>query len=1685
MVEGRRTGGRVQALVLIALMLLPPICTVAAYSQSETQSDNSEIQKWESNWEKAFPSSSFEFELSSSSGLIHTRLGSFDPLEGGKLVAPEELIHSRLEVDRMAIVQLFVNDAGLMEEICSSNGCLVLEPLPDSAWRVRLASNPIESLAKIIDDSKVRWAGPEVAALRLHEGLIEEWYKLPISLDLVALPSPELSAEGLQNLERDLGRLNVEEATCGITLCRIVGMSAIDNEGQKLQLMTLLYDGRILFTEPMNPLRLMNAQASTDIGLSNILLSHNSGLDGSGETFAVLDTGLDSDHPDFSNRILSVRTSFSYDQSGADSNSGHGTHVTGTLISDGGSYSGGRGVVPQSTVHMYALEYDLSGMIAKTGSTYDILRDASIAGARIGVNAWGSSVDLGQYNLESRSLDTFALDYPAFLAVFAVGDDPVQGNSAVAPPSTAKNVLSIGASDGSSVANFSALGPVLDGRIKPDLVAPGVGICSTRAEEASSPAGVACGTGVHANGDPLYMTISGTSPATAVGAASAGLMRQFLRTETGLSGDVTSDLVKAALINGGKDLGSPNIPNPSEGWGQIDLENSMYPMSGTVPLNSWYDNTQELEPGFGFIYTFSLDSSTGIDITLVWLDPSGSSAGSQSTARLVNDLDLQLIAPDGTIWLGNNFASGQSTPGGSKDSINNVERIRLPPGAQTQSGQWSVMISNDGGGKQGFALITTANGSISPSSDLATYADSIQTSQESPLVNDVMTIQLSWVNQASLDSGQYRIIFEDITAGTKLLDTNFSNLEGGKIFAQSIYHTFTTTGQHEMRLSIDSDSEVAEINDEINGVNNNIYNRVVNVSALGLRLVPMQSDGSEPTSPEEISAAAIHEFDVDNVTGMNIPIKLKHEGTSEEVVKLTVTNVQKYDPQQPTRLFSTEDMWTRTIIEGSQFTMPAQGEENDSIILALALEDTSADLTTDPKRFARAGTFVLDLTARYQNQPLVSHSIRLTIIVGKVDAVSIVPAGVGNLQAEPGGIAAFSISVRNTGNTIAQHKLTCSSEHGWPVELGPSQSGTIDFEPLDILEFLPMQVRLRIPPVANGSPLAGEVDMITCTVTSSNDPSFSHSEYANVTVSELKVFSTDLFDLQGNPVGPEASASPITVETGSTVNVSMMITNTGNTEIPLSVKLQSANTGWGMYLLYDGVIEYEKVTFNLLPGQSTTVQVTAFIPLSTSDGSQNAFSLTTRLDEVGTNQFITNGTDFIVGKLLGLNLESSGEKVQATVGSWSQYTLWLNNTGNGALNLNWSTTEAPPGWQFGIDSAPKSIDKLVSNEVDFGVFAPNLTAAGDIGQSIRVRVVGTYYNDSVEVFIDLELEVVPTLHFGIEIGSESKVHDLPRETQGQIEVVITNLGNSPGSGNMSAIIVDGEGVEDSAWSLQYDGSFAELQPGEKISVTISVSPSTDAGSGLRTVEITIQGQAGTGVVVTTLEIISLGVTAEPATSPFDLSGMVSTEVFFSIVVLIPIILFVVVRRMRRNTKIYDDEGESLVAPGVHTSQENIGDRRAAALMEDVAKEDDIISGDISSDEIQAALVQSMADLPPPGPAPLPAALPPLGLPPAGLPPAALPPAALPPKKVPPVESFSASPATTSPQNIAVNIHDSVAQGGVTGTEQRGSEPSPEIMQHGVAVAGMPQVPSTGLPAGWSLEQWRHYGAEWLLRHGGK
>jgi hypothetical protein len=159
------------------------------------------------------------------------------------------------------------------------------------------------------------------------------------------------------------------------------------------------------------------------------------------------------------------------------------------------------------------------------------------------------------------------------------------------------------------------------------------------------------------------------------------------------------------------------------------------------------------------------------------------------------------------------------------------------------------------------------------------------------------------------------------------------------------------------------------------------------------------------------------------------------------------------------------------------------------------------------------------------------------------------------------------------------------------------------------------------------------------------------------------------------------------------------------------------------------------------------------------------------------------------------------------------------------------------------------------------------------------------------------------------------------------------------------------------------------------------------------------------------------------------------------------------RKMKKSGEL-SDSGEELVAPDAHANPDHLGLRRDEAIDIGYAV-NELTSGEVTSDEIAAALAQSIIipkerkeaplGLPPSAMKQSRGALP-TGLPPAGLPPVGLPPANLP-KQLP----------TLPESSLPV------------------AEP--------VATPSAPPVPAEGLPTGWTMEQWTHYGHQWLERNG--
>ena len=448
-------------------------------------------------------------------------------------------------------------------------------------------------------------------------------------------------------------------------------------------------------------------------------------LFGAGQVVGIADTGLDQGstnpallHDDFEDGSGNSRVSQIIDRSGDgadDVNTGHGTHVAGSVLGNGvlsgsnpvastydGSYAG---IAPEATLVFQALEDDSGDLVGIPDPLNSLFDQAYTAGARIHLNSWGSP-EAGSYTSNSEELDQYVWNRKDFLIVYAAGNQGVDADgdgvvdpSSIISPATAKNCLTVGASEsdrpsGSSpapgldstwglewpfdfpidpinsdhvsdniegMAAISSRGPVLDNRFKPDLVAPGTNIVSTKSDATIE---TLWGQGVDLFGTK-YTFNGGTSSAAALAAGAATLVRQFYTDVEGIDIPGVSPsaaLIKATLLNGAVDIspgqygtGSfqeiPDSPRPNnvEGWGRLDLENSILP---AAPKTLQYqDETTGLGTGESRIYNFDVQAGTPLKATLVWSDYPGSSTAG---GGLVNDLDLILIDPSGNRQYPNN-----------------------------------------------------------------------------------------------------------------------------------------------------------------------------------------------------------------------------------------------------------------------------------------------------------------------------------------------------------------------------------------------------------------------------------------------------------------------------------------------------------------------------------------------------------------------------------------------------------------------------------------------------------------------------------------------------------------------------------------------------------------------------------------------------------------------------------------------------------------------------------------------------------------------------------------------------------------------------------------------------------------------------------------------------------------------
>ena len=474
----------------------------------------------------------------------------------------------------------------------------------------------------------------------------------------------------------------------------------------------------------------------------------NHGIHGEGQVVGIIDTGIDADMCYFRDtvngppptnvcnggtvvnasqrKVLAVDFLWTSECSGGITNTewdthGHGTHVAGIVGGDNFvnpiGHDPGDGMAPGAKFVIQDGGYqvddcaDLPGIGCPVVDLNPLFQQAYTQGARLHTNSYGDNENAtfqNNYTAASQDVDEFMWNHKDFQLFFAAGNSG-PGNGSVGSPSTAKNVLSVGAtnhgSSAESMASFSSCGPTDDNRIKPDLTIPGASVIS------------ADNDGNIGTNNCATVPMSGTSMASPAAAGFGALVRQyytdgFYPSGSAAPGDAftpTSALVRATLLSSAQNMTgvAPPIPSNCQGWGRILLDNALFFPGDTRKL--WVrDDTVGFALGSSgeprtFVVTVNT-ASAPFKATLVWTDfPSTPAA----TPHINDDLDLEVVGPGGT-FRGNVFSGGQSTTGGTADRRNGVEQVLLlspTPGLYTVT----VRSFNVPNGPQPFALVVTGD----------------------------------------------------------------------------------------------------------------------------------------------------------------------------------------------------------------------------------------------------------------------------------------------------------------------------------------------------------------------------------------------------------------------------------------------------------------------------------------------------------------------------------------------------------------------------------------------------------------------------------------------------------------------------------------------------------------------------------------------------------------------------------------------------------------------------------------------------------------------------------------------------------------------------------------------------------------------------------------------------------------
>ncbi len=697
--------------------------------------------------------------LSAASGpeWLALRGGVIDPL-AQRLTTSMAALDARTD-SRIAVVQ-FEGDGAALREKLVGLGVEIIGFLPNQAYVVRhggVAPAQLQALAG------VRWAGAYEATWKVHPSLLAPPVASAVTLEIEGFAGESATRIG-RALRKSVPAAVVELAREDLRSPRI-RITVPADRAQQLVVAAATLDGvawvgsfiepRLHNDESIGPMQ-ANAATGTPIwdrditGTGQIVAISDSGLDRNESWFTRYDNGsgvvnmlTDADNPlpPAVGATFTTRKVYGYwvqpGATGYDNNADcgggptgyHGTHVVGTVAGDRGATAtptdpahdaaGDDGMAPNAQILFQDIGNDTTGCLSGLGNLRATIAQASAGGAHLSNNSWGAPSS-GAYAGNDVDVDAATWDVQDLLFVVSAGNNG-PGAATIGSPGNAKNALTVGANghgNSTAIAGFSSRGPTQDQRIKPDIVGPGSAIVSAAG---------------NSNDGPLEQvgttrTLSGTSMSAPTVTGSAALLRQYFEDGWYPRGartpadrvDPNGAMTKALLLNGTAVLGT--WPTNTFGWGRLWLESNLYFNAGvgggagdTRRMRFWErERVAGLATGEQHTYTLqSVGAGEDLRVSLVWFDPEG---GLGAAISLVNNLDLEVVAPNGTdVYRGNVFVAGASSPNtGTADARNTVEQVLI---AAPVAGSYQIRVRGGavpGNGRefstrQGYALVASGN----------------------------------------------------------------------------------------------------------------------------------------------------------------------------------------------------------------------------------------------------------------------------------------------------------------------------------------------------------------------------------------------------------------------------------------------------------------------------------------------------------------------------------------------------------------------------------------------------------------------------------------------------------------------------------------------------------------------------------------------------------------------------------------------------------------------------------------------------------------------------------------------------------------------------------------------------------------------------------------------------------------